>query len=118
MTSQRESLKSFKIDERSIVFIHSEKNNELLKRLEIEARIEHVGQGTPSRQSVKEILSKIYNVNKDLIVIRRIDTSYGRGSSKILARIYRDPDTLKKYEPEHLLIRENPEKKSKEKEKK
>ncbi|MEZ0290135.1 MAG: 30S ribosomal protein S24e [Sulfolobales archaeon] len=108
-------VKSLKLDEKNILFITREKDNEVLKRLEIEARIEHVGQGTPSREFVKDALSKIYSVNKDLIVIRRIDTSYGRGSSRVIARIYRDIETLKKYEPEYILVRGAPEKKSREK---
>lgn len=107
------ALKSIKVDDKRVVFILKERDNDLLKRKEIEARIEHVGIGTPSRSEVTEILSKIYSTSKDLVVIRRIDTSYGRGSSKIIARIYRDPDALKKFEPEYVLKRGSEEKEEK-----
>ncbi len=107
------SLRAFKIDDKRVLFIISERYNNLLKRREIEARIEHVGVGTPTRSEVKEILSKIYSVDKDLVVVRRIDTSYGRGSSKVIARIYSDAETLKKFEEEYILARDREEKKKK-----
>ncbi|MGC9009950.1 MAG: 30S ribosomal protein S24e [Sulfolobales archaeon] len=106
-------LKVIKIDDKRVLFILNERFNNLLKRREIEARIEHVGMGTPTRSEVREILSKVYSVDKDLVVIRRIDTSYGRGSSRIIARIYSDVDTLKKFEHEYILARDSGEKKKK-----
>jgi len=106
-------LKVIKIDDKRVLFILNEKFNSLLKRREIEARIEHVGMGTPTRSEIREILSKAYSVDKDLVVIRRIDTAYGRGSSRIIARIYSDEDALKKFEHEYILARDSGEKKKK-----
>jgi small subunit ribosomal protein S24e len=105
MSQSKKIVKTTKIDDKKILFIENERLNKLINRLEIVVRIEHVGEGTPSRELVKDVLAKLYSIDKDLVVIRRIDTSYGRGSSKILARIYKDPETLRKFEPEHILKR-------------
>ncbi len=84
----------------------SERHNSLVHRLEVEAVVGHQGASTPSRKSVAEALARLYSRSPDLVVIRKIETEYGVGLSKVYAHIYDDPERLRSFEPRHLLRRQ------------
>ncbi len=93
-----------KLDSGIYVLI-SQKENKVIQRREAVLRIEHRNKGTPSRPDVIEAVSKLLGVDKSLVVVRRIETEYGKDSSKAWVHIYRDRATLERFEPKHLLQR-------------
>lgn len=91
--------------ESGVYILESKKENRVIQRIEALVRIEHMGRGTPSRMEITDAVSKMLGVDKGLVVIRRVETEYGRSASKAWIHIYRDRATLEKFEPKHLLER-------------
>ena len=85
------------------VKIINSKENGLIGRREIEFEIEY--EQMPTRQQILEVLAKVGNFNKDLIVIRKLRNVFGARKSKGIAYEYKDTETLKKYEPKYILKR-------------
>lgn len=83
----------------------SERFNSLIKRIEVEAVVTHQGMSTPSRRDLVEVLSRLYSRSPELVVVRKIESEYGMGMSRVYAHIYESLDRLKLYEPEHILKR-------------
>ena len=88
-----------------IYILVSQRENKVIQRREAVLRIEHRGRGTPSRQDVIEAVSKLLGVDKSLVVVRRIETEYGRDASRAWVHIYSDRSVLERFEPKHLLQR-------------
>lgn len=78
------------------------KENPLLKRVEIEFRWNHEGTATPSRV---EMLNGIASIepgsNRDLIVIKNVNTRFGMGSTTGLGIVYADSESMK-VEPAYM----------------
>jgi len=83
----------------------SERFNSLIKRIEVEAVVTHQGMSTPSRRDLIEVLSRLYSRSPELVVVRKIESEYGMGMSRVYAHIYESLDRLKLYEPKHILKR-------------
>ena len=95
--------------------IKEKKENVLLNRTEIEAEIEHANKPTPSRTQVKEKLAAMLGADENLLVISRLDQTFG-SVTRCSARLYKNKADLEKVEPKHLLKRDQ--KKQKEAEEK
>ena len=78
------------------------KENPLLNRVEIEFRWNHDGAATPSRE---EMLNAVASVepgsNRDLIVIKDVNTRFGMGSTTGLGLVYADKESMK-VEPTYM----------------
>lgn len=85
--------------------IIEEKYNPLIKRREIIIRITHIGKSTPSRGLLRVEVAKHYNVEVEKTFVRNIDTDYGIGVSTAYIHIYDDLERAKKFEPEHIIKR-------------
>jgi small subunit ribosomal protein S24e len=83
----------------------SERFNKLIRRLEVEAVVTHQGMSTPSRRELIEVLSKLYSKGPELVVVRKIESEYGMGVSRVYAYIYEDLGRLKLFEPKYILRR-------------
>ncbi len=70
----------------------------ILSRTEIVAKISHIEKKTPSKEELKEALSKELKTDKNLVVIDGIYTEYGKGKSKVIAKIYESKEMLRKIE--------------------
>lgn len=57
--------------------ILKEKDNKLLNRKELELRIKHPNAPTPKKEEIKEELSKMFNVDKEQIVINYVLSKKG-----------------------------------------
>lgn len=90
--------------------IKKQENNSLIQRTEIEATL--ILNITPSNEQVKEELSKKFNKDKELIVIKHIYSKFGIHENKIIAYIYDNKEALTKFEPKK---KEKEEKKPEEK---
>lgn len=82
--------------------------NILLSRIEVDAEIKYDKQATPSTEDVRQSLSKELEVDKDLVVIKKIDTKYGAHIADVKAYQYFSKDEKNKLEPK---VKEGEEKK-------
>ncbi len=85
--------------------IVSEKYNPLIKRKEVIIRIGHIGKSTPSRGLIRSEASKIYSTEIEKVYVRKMETEYGLGATTAYIHIYDDVDRAKKFEPEHIIKR-------------
>ncbi len=85
------------------VKIINSKENELVGRREIEFEIEY--EQMPTRAQILEVLAKVGNFNKELLIIRKLRNVFGARKSVGIAFEYKDIETLKKFEPEYVLKR-------------
>lgn len=80
-------------------------DNPLLERTEIEFKVKHAGETTPSRDSVKESLKEILKIGKETLVIDSFGGEFGKGETKGYAKVYKSLDKAKYVEDKHVLIR-------------
>jgi ribosomal protein S24E len=86
--------------------ILQEKENKPLARKEIDFRVEHIGSTTPSRADVKAKIVAQFDADAASVVIRSLDTKFGAGMTEGSARIYTDPEQMKRVELGHILKRD------------
>lgn len=78
------------------------KENPLLKRVEIAFRWNHDGMPTPSRKAMLDGIASIEpGANRDLIVIKDVNTRFGMSSTTGLGLIYADEESMK-VEPKYM----------------
>jgi small subunit ribosomal protein S24e len=85
--------------------ILNERENKLLSRREIEFAVNHAGEGTPSRADIRAKIVAQFDADAETVVIRSLDTSFGSGATKGFARIYSNPEQMKRVEHDHILKR-------------
>ena len=85
--------------------IEGKKENPLLERTEVNFSVEHEGASTPIREEIRTQLAGKLGVNKDTIIIDRMNTEFGRQLTKGYAKVYDSVESAKKFEKEHLLAR-------------
>ena len=85
--------------------ITSKKENTLLERVEVEFTIAHPEEKTPTRDSVRAKLSDMLKAPKDAVVVDHLKSKFGQMVTVGYAKVYKDGDTAKKIEREHILIR-------------
>ena len=72
-----------------------DEKNFILPRRELMFEVEHTTKPTPSRSSIGEEVSKNIKCNKDLIVIKNINTNYGSAKSHVKVYVYDNKDEMK-----------------------
>ena len=78
------------------------KENPLLNIVEIEFRWNHEGAATPSRVDMLNAVASIEpGSNRDLIVIKDVNTRFGMGSTTGLGLVYADKESMK-VEPTYM----------------
>ncbi|MFN7990913.1 MAG: hypothetical protein U0R44_02015 [Candidatus Micrarchaeia archaeon] len=94
----------------------SNTENKMLERKEIQAEVSFDG-ATPKRAELKEAVSHKVGANPELVVLRKVSSSFGRKSVKVLAHAYSKKEALMSTEPVYIKVREGlmakPEKKKK-----
>jgi len=88
--------------------IISSRRNELLKRNEIIFSLSHEESPTPSRIDIRKEIARVFKTETDKVYIRRIETVTGTTTSIGEAHIYDSPEWVKQIEPEHIIVRNNP----------
>lgn len=76
--------------------------NPLLNRREVEAIIIYES-GTPKREMVKEEVARKYNVEKERVVIEKMESLFGARKARVHIHIYDSMWYAKKYERKHIL---------------
>ena len=80
------------------------KPTELLNRENIVARVEFEG-ATPSRAQLKNQLATKLKAKEELIVVRKINTAFGKSLAIVKAHIYKNEADMKKIEGKSALKR-------------
>ena len=85
-----------------MIEVRSRTENPLLGRVEIEFAIQHAGQPTPDRKTMIDQASSLEpGADTSLIVLKHVNTRFGRSETTGLALIYSDIDHARK-EPAHI----------------
>ena len=87
------------------VKIISKKENPLLSRTEIVFEVYHGGEATPSRDQVRESLSKMIKAKKETLVIDHMSPNFGRAQTAGYAKLYSSKEMALKMERRAILIR-------------
>jgi small subunit ribosomal protein S24e len=99
------------------VKIVSTKKNSLLKRKELDFRVEQGPKGkTPERLEVKKAIAAELKINEDLVFVKKMKTMTGTNTAVGVANAYETVEQAKFIEPEHIRKRNSPPEKPKEEE--
>ena len=91
------------------VNVISEKENILLKRKEVQFRVNHDLTGsTPSRLGIRKAVASALSKGTDVVFIRKFVTRTGTHMAFGVANIYDSADQAKLIEPEHIVKRNIP----------
>ncbi|MGY5854768.1 MAG: 30S ribosomal protein S24e [Candidatus Thorarchaeota archaeon] len=85
--------------------ILNERENKTLSRREIDFRVDHVGSTTPSRADIQAKISAQFDADASTVVIKSLNTRFGIGITEGVARIYSNPEQLKRIELDHIVKR-------------
>ncbi|OLS30615.1 MAG: 30S ribosomal protein S24e [Candidatus Thorarchaeota archaeon AB_25] len=85
--------------------ILSERENKPLARKEVDFRVDHAGASTPSRADIQAKIVAQFDADSSAVIIRNLDTKFGAGITEGTARIYSDPDQMKRIELNHIVKR-------------
>tara|TARA_B110001452_G_scaffold55288_1_gene42672 strand:+ start:622 stop:960 length:339 start_codon:yes stop_codon:yes gene_type:complete len=82
--------------------IVSRKENKILNRVEINFRWQHIGQSTPSRKAVMDLVKTLEpGSNPDCIVVKECNTRFGQPLTTGMAFIYGDTSSMS-VEPSYI----------------
>ena len=79
--------------------------NKILKRKEIKYTIEYNGSPTPSRDSIREIVARNTNTNKELIIVDHNYQLTGLNKLSGYVKVYSRKEDAMLYEPDYELFR-------------
>jgi small subunit ribosomal protein S24e len=85
--------------------ILEDRANPLLKRHEYRFEVAHATAATPSRDAVRQELSKLVRAPKDRVVVERMHARFGTAVTRGEALVYESVDAAKSTEREHILVR-------------
>lgn len=83
----------------------SRRENPLFERIEIEFHTRHASEPTPTRDALREEIAKIAKAKKDLVIIDRMDSDFGRPETSGYAKVYKSMDRILSVERKHILVR-------------
>jgi ribosomal protein S24E len=85
------------------------KENPLLKRKEVDFRVEHGSEGkTPARLEVKKAIAAELKINEEMVFVKRMQTTTGTNTAVGAANVYETVEQAKFIEPEYIRKRNNP----------
>ena len=97
------------------VKIVSAKENPLLKRKEVNFRVEHGPKGkTPPRLEVKKALAAELKISEELVFVEKMQTMSGTNTAVGVANAYETAEQAKLVEPKYIIKRNSPPEKPKE----
>jgi len=91
------------------VKIVSTKGNPLLKRKEVDFRVEHGPKGkTPTRLEVKKAVAAELKTSEEMIFVKRMQTMTGTNTAVGIANVYETVEQAKFIEPKYIRKRNSP----------
>lgn len=88
--------------------IISQKENQLLKRKEVQFHVEHKMGSTPPRLDVKRAVATALKSNVDLVFIKKFETKTGTNTAVGTANLYESIEQARLIEPEYIMKRNMP----------
>ncbi|UCD92643.1 MAG: 30S ribosomal protein S24e [Methanobacteriota archaeon] len=85
--------------------IVSRKENPLLKRIELEFKIVHHGEGTPTRDTVREEIAKLAKAPKERVIIDHMNSQFGKLETQGYAKVYESKEDALEIERKYVLGR-------------
>ncbi len=82
--------------------IIGDRMNSLLNRREIEAVVIYESR-TPTREEVREEVARKYNMEKERIIVEKMESLFGAKKARAHIHIYSSAEYAKKYERKHIL---------------
>lgn len=86
------------------IIIEHKKENTLLSRTELKIDLTYEG-ATPSRMELRKKIAAHIGAAEELVVIKKVDVSYGFQKAVVTAYVYKTKQELDKLEPPYLLTR-------------
>ncbi|MFA5126162.1 MAG: 30S ribosomal protein S24e [archaeon] len=83
--------------------IIEKKKNDLLKRTEMVAEMHE--KTIPSKQQIREKLSAMLDISPEKMVITKVDSKFGSSKAKVYVTSYESAESLKKTEPDYIVVR-------------
>ncbi len=84
------------------ITIADEKKNQLLGRTELILQVKHMGNPTPTRQTLRKEVGKLSKTPPEQVFIRKIVTDYGAGISECTANVYATLEAGEAIESEYM----------------
>jgi len=107
--AQKETIaKTIRLREGYEMVIVEDKQNPLVGRKEVKAKIFHVGKGTPSRWIIRKTIAETYNIPLDVVYVRNVVSEYGKAETTAIIHIYDSPEKARSFEPEHVVQKNKP----------
>ncbi len=85
--------------------ILEDRANPLLKRHEYRFEVAHATAATPSREEVRQELSKVVHSPKERVIVERMHARFGTAVTRGEAAVYDTVDAAKATAREHILVR-------------
>jgi len=83
--------------------ILEERENPLFNRKEVKFLVKH--SGIVKRVEVRKALASLVGWDENLVVIKKLEQQFGKTESVGRANLYKEESSLKEYEPEYVLKR-------------
>ena len=83
----------------------TKKENPLLKRVEVTFKAVHKAEATPTRDAIRSELAKQLKASKEVVVVDRSNSSFGRFETVGYAKVYRSKEQALAVERSHILVR-------------
>ncbi len=87
------------------ITITEEKYNPLIGRKEVNVLITHLGEVTPTRETVRSKIAAQINMDLDHVVIQSVNGHFGEPRSQVIAHCYDQVEVVTVYEPNFRLKR-------------
>jgi len=87
------------------VEVIEETENPLLYRTEIKFVVRHEDGGTPTRAEVLKKLAAVLDVDKEVLLLDRMESEFGKRETVGYAKVYESVEKLEEIEPEHKVER-------------
>ncbi len=87
------------------VEVIEETENPLLYRIEVKFVIRHEDSGTPTRAEVLKKLAAVLDVDKEVLLLDRMESEFGKRETVGYAKVYESVEKLEEIEPEHKIER-------------
>jgi len=84
--------------------ISTQNESKLFKRIELKGEISHFNESTPNRAQLRDLLAAKLNVDKPLVSVRQILSTFG-GKTKFIAVVYDSKESFEKFEPKYIIKR-------------
>ena len=77
--------------------INEKKENSLLKRVDVQGKLEFTG-ATPANKEVQEAIAKEFKVDDNLVVVKKVDNLFGKMEAVFQASVYDKLEAKQKIE--------------------